>query len=110
MCPPKPWGAGKGYKATGMLLTHRREPLRTGVVGEVGKIFRKKRCGLQKGVIVVQVKRIIWGTGNKKGRFKISSLLICRSLLFPATSPCEQPANASIAEDVPNSMGCPHAA
>lgn len=53
MCPPKPWGGGEGHGAIGMLLTHRREPLGTGVVGEVGKVFRKKRCGLQKGVIVV---------------------------------------------------------
>lgn len=44
-----------------MTLTHRREPLRTGIVGEVGKVFRKKRCGLQKGVVVAQIKRIIWG-------------------------------------------------
>lgn len=43
-----------------MLLTHRREPLRTRIVGEIGKVFRKKRCGLQKGVIVAQIKRIIW--------------------------------------------------
>lgn len=52
-----------------MLLTHRREPLRTGIVGEIGKVFRKKRCGLQKGVIVAQIKRIIWGGKKKKKKF-----------------------------------------
>jgi len=87
-----------------MLLTHRREPLRTGVVGEVGEVFRKKCCGLQKGVVVVQIKRIIWGIERTK---KEKSLhLSCRSLLFPATSPChrEQSPKPPMAEDVPNGM------
>lgn len=49
-----------------MLLTHRREPFRTGSVGEVGKVFRKKRCGLQEGVVVAQIKMIIWEKKKKK--------------------------------------------
>lgn len=69
VCPPKPWGTGEGHRAARMLLTHRREPLRTGIVGEVGKVFRKKRCGLQKGVIVAQIKRIIWGEKKKDEKF-----------------------------------------
>lgn len=85
MCPPQPQGAGEEDGAIGMLLTHRREPLGTGVVGKIGKVFRKKCCGLQKGIIVIQIKRIIWGMEKKK---KEKSLhLSCRSLLFPATSP-----------------------
>lgn len=51
-----------------LVLTHRREPLGTGVVGEVGEVFGKKSCGLQKGFVVIQVKRIIWGGGKKKKR------------------------------------------
>lgn len=54
-----------------MLLTHRREPLGTGVVGEVGKVFRKKRCGLQKGFVVIQIKRIIWVREIKKEKREV---------------------------------------
>lgn len=64
-----------------MPLTHRREPLRTGIVGEVGKVFRKKRCGLQKGVVVAQIKRIIWGTKEKKQNKKRSFHLSYRSVI-----------------------------
>lgn len=71
MCPPKPQGAGEGYGAIRKLLTHRRESLGTGVVGEIGKVFRKKRCGLQKGVVVVQIKRIIWGMEKKREKFTL---------------------------------------
>lgn len=71
------------HEAIRMLLTHRREPLGTGVVGEVGKVFRKKRCGLQKGLIVVQIKWIIWRMGKKRKRLHLRW-----SFLFPATSSC----------------------
>lgn len=59
-----------------LVLTHRREPLGTGVVGEVGEVFRKKSCGLQKGFIVIQVKRIIWGGGkeNKRKSLQLSRM------------------------------------
>lgn len=59
-------GSRRGARGDRMPLTHRREPLRTGIVGEVGKVFRKKRCGLQKGVIVAQIERIIWEEKKKK--------------------------------------------
>lgn len=61
----------RGTRAVGMLLTHRREPLGTGVVGEVGKVFRKKRCGLQKGFVVIQIKRIIWVREIKKEKREV---------------------------------------
>lgn len=75
--PPRPgrmWqGAHRAIRKAGaavhpLVLTHRREPLGTGVVGEVGEVFGKKSCGLQKGFVVIQVKRIIWGGGKKKKR------------------------------------------
>lgn len=46
------------------------------MVGEVRKIFRKKSCSLQKGFIVIQVKRIIWGSGEKNKKKSTPELQI----------------------------------
>lgn len=56
-----------------MLLTHGREPLRAGVVREVGEVFGKERCGLEEGLAVVQVQRVIWGQGRGSSVCAITS-------------------------------------